>query len=305
VSQKASVKWFYSVILMSSVWKKWLLPQAAPVDAQDIAEIPTSLPLSASMQQRAVIESSFCHPGNPDIKFNHGTTTLGFIFDHGVLLAVDSRASMGSYIGSGSVKKVIEISRYLLGTMAGGAADCSFWERNLAFLCRLHELREGKRISVAAASKLLANNVYQYRGMGLSMGTMIAGFDENKGPSLYYIDDDGTRLKGDRFSVGSGSTYAYGVLDSGYRKNMTVEEAVELGKRSIWHATHRDAYSGGTINVYLIQADGWKKMFSGDMNTLSYKGMTEHGADLKAAAVPAAAPAPAANAGSAPIPMDK
>ncbi len=74
----------------------------------------------------------------------HGTTTLAFIFQHGVLVAVDSRASMGSYIGSGSVKKVIEISRYLLGTMAGGAADCSFWERNLALQCRLHELREGK-----------------------------------------------------------------------------------------------------------------------------------------------------------------
>ena len=29
--------------------------------------------------------------------------------------------------------------------------------------------REGKRISVAAASKMLANTVYGYRGMGLSM----------------------------------------------------------------------------------------------------------------------------------------
>lgn len=32
------------------------------------------------------------------------------------------------------------------------------------------ELRNKERISVAAASKLLANTVYQYRGMGLSMG---------------------------------------------------------------------------------------------------------------------------------------
>ena len=44
---------------------------------------------------------------------------------------------------------------------------------------------------------------------------MIAGWDEGKGPSLYYIDSDGTRLKGNLFSVGSGSTYAYGVLDLG------------------------------------------------------------------------------------------
>ena len=32
---------------------------------------------------------------------------------------------------SQTVKKVIEINPYLLGTMAGGAADCQFWLRNL------------------------------------------------------------------------------------------------------------------------------------------------------------------------------
>ena len=62
------------------------------------------------------------------------------------------------------------------------------------------------------------------------------------------MDNDGTRLKGDLFSVGSGSTFAYGVLDTGYRYDLTVDEAIDLGKRSIYHATFRDAYSGGSIN---------------------------------------------------------
>jgi len=210
----------------------------------------------------------YCHADNPEIKFNHGTTTLAFIYNGGVLVAVDSRASMGSYIGSGTVKKVIEINKFLLGTMAGGAADCSFWERNLAFQTRLYELREGRRMTVAAASKLLGNTVFSYRGYGLSMGTMIAGWDDGKGPALYYIDNDGTRLKGDKFSVGSGSSYAYGVVDQGYRQDLTLDQAVELGKRAIFQATHRDAYSGGTINVYTINENGWIKQFSGDMNTL-------------------------------------
>merc|ERR1719153_1622073 len=73
-------------------------------------------------------ESNFVDRNNPAIKYHHGTTTLGFKFKGGVIVAVDSRASMGSYIGSGTVKKVIEINRFLLGTMAGGAADCQFWE---------------------------------------------------------------------------------------------------------------------------------------------------------------------------------
>lgn len=116
---------------------------------------------------------------------------------------MDSRATAGSYIGkvlmatetfifilylaSGTVKKVIEINPYLLGTMAGGAgvssygiqvafgrlipcsADCQYWETYLGIQCRLHELRNRERISVAAASKYLSNLVYSYKGMGLSM----------------------------------------------------------------------------------------------------------------------------------------
>lgn len=33
-----------------------------------------------------------------------------------------------------------------------------------------------------------------------------------------------------------------------YRFDMTVEEAIDLGKRAIVHAVHRDAYSGGINN---------------------------------------------------------
>jgi 20S proteasome subunit beta 5 len=74
------------------------------------------------------------------------------------------------------------------------------------------------------ASKLLANILYSYRGMGLLVGTMIVGWDETvienlmlqwecfilcantnnnvvigfkfTGPGLYYVDNEGIRLKG-------------------------------------------------------------------------------------------------------------
>jgi 20S proteasome subunit beta 5 len=209
-----------------------------------------------------------------DIKFAKGTTTLGFMFQGGVLISVDSRSTQGPYIASQSVQKVIEINPFLLGTMAGGAADCSFWERDLGTRCRMYELRNGERISVAAASKLLHNTLYYYRGYGLVCGTMIAGWDKT-GPQLFYVDSDGTRLRAKktmpRFSVGSGSTYAYGVLDSGYRWDLTDEEAIDLGQRAIYHATHRDAYSGGTNNVYLVKKEGWTKISSLDVMELHEK----------------------------------
>ena len=125
--------------------------------------------------------------------------------------------------------------------------------------CRLHELRHKRRISVAAASKILANLVYSYKGMGLSMGTMCAGVTPQEGPALYYIDSDGTRLAGNLFCVGSGQTFAYGVLDAEYHYDLKEDEALELGRRSILAATHRDAYSGGFINLYHVKEDGWVK----------------------------------------------
>jgi 20S proteasome subunit beta 5 len=209
--------------------------------------------------------------GEHKIKFAKGTTTLAFKFQGGVIVSVDSRSTQGPYIASGSVKKIIEINPYLLGTMAGGAADCSFWERNLGMQCRLYELRNKERISVAAASKLLVNTMYSYRGYGLSMGTMVCGWDKT-GPALYYVDNDATRLRAKDsmpyFSVGSGSTFAYGVLDAGWRWDLTDEEAIELGQRAIYHATHRDAYSGGINNLYLVKEDGWKKIASIDVYEL-------------------------------------
>lgn len=82
------------------------------------------------------------------------------------------------FSASQTVKKVIEINPYLLGTVAGVAADCQYWERELGRRARLHELRNHERISVAAASKMLSNMVYDYKGMDMSMGTMVTGWDK-------------------------------------------------------------------------------------------------------------------------------
>ncbi|CAG8477684.1 4246_t:CDS:2 [Ambispora gerdemannii] len=204
------------------------------------------------------------------IKIQHGTTTLAFKFKGGVMVAVDSRATAGGYIASQTVKKIIEINPYLLGTMAGGAADCSYWERELGRRCRLYQLKNKELISVAAASKLLANMVYPYKRMGISMGTMVTGWDKT-GPNLFYVDADGTRIKGEIFSVGSGSTFAYGVLDSTHDYELEENDAIDLARRSIYHATYRDAGSGGSVSVYHVKENGWQFISTHDVYDLHYE----------------------------------
>jgi 20S proteasome subunit beta 5 len=209
-------------------------------------------------------ESNNFFPSNylfEPIKFSHGTTTLAFICRAGIVVAVDSRASIGKFIGSNTVEKVIEINSFLLGTMAGGAADCFFWERNLSSLCTLYQLQNNQQVSVSGASKLLANMIYKYKGSGLSIGTIIIGWDQN-GPGIYYIDSEGNRLKTKIISVGSGSTYAYGILDSSYRWELSIEEACDIARRAIYQAAYKDPFSGGNMNIYLVREEGWIRINS-------------------------------------------
>ena len=72
---------------------------------------------------------------------------------------------------------------------------------------------------------------------------------------------------------------------SHYRYDLTVEEAIELGKRAITHAAHRDAMSGGMNNgnilsndycimmiviVYHVGEKGWTQVWRGDTNDMYY-----------------------------------
>lgn len=245
---------------------------------QDLAKL--RFELAPHQNSKDFVDAHFGN-GSCKLHFLKGTTTLAFVYKPktpqdkgGIVVAVDSRASSGAYIATQNVMKVLEISDHMVATMAGGAADCQFWIRQLAKQCRLYELQNKEKMSVAAASKFLANMIYGYKGMGLSMGTMVAGWDK-RGPGLFYVDSEGTRLKGNLFSCGSGSLNAYGYLDSTYQPVMTDQEAQELGRRAIMHATYRDTGSGGWCNLYHVSADGQRYLGKTDVSDKFYSFMAE------------------------------
>jgi 20S proteasome subunit beta 5 len=164
--------------------------------------------------------------------------------------------------------------------MAGGAADCSILMRKLMAEAQLHEMNRGRRMSTARVSRMLSNNLYANRALGLSVGTMILGYDDDgdkdsemsdSPPKIFYVDNTGVRIPGDMFSAGSGSTFALAILDTERRFDMTEDEAISLGIKAIRHATFRDAFSGGFINVYLITHDGWRKVFTEDVAVTAEK----------------------------------
>ena len=93
------------------------------------------------------------------------------------------------------------------------------------------------------------------------------------GPKLIYVCSDGARLQGDVISVGSGSPYAYGILDRGLRWSLSKEDAISLARDAVFRATHRDAYSGNNVDLFHITAKGWKQRKREDLKEEYYRDM--------------------------------
>jgi len=99
----------------------------------------------------------------------HGTTTVAFKFNGGLVVAVDSRASMGEFIGSRTTKKMFPISTDppIVATMAGGAADCLYWLRFAATVAAIEKYKTGISISVKYIAKLLSKYLIEKLRFGM------------------------------------------------------------------------------------------------------------------------------------------
>lgn len=243
---------------------------------------------------------------------SHGTTTLGFIFQGGVIAAADTRASAGGLVACPAVHKISPLHSHLVVTSSGSGADCMLWERILTREIRLYQLRHRRRLSICGIAKLLSFMLHPFKGTKLCVALTLCGWDKEAptpacarrsdssfisddnasavgssrddpamthaaspsgGPKLVYVCSDGARLQGDIFSVGSGSPYAYSVLDSGLKWSLSKEEAVSLAREAVFRATHRDAYSGNHVDLFHITAQGWRRRQREDLKEEYYRDM--------------------------------
>ena len=62
------------------------------------------------------------------------------------------------------------------------------------------------------------------------------------------------------FSTGSGSPVALGVLEDGYRDDMTTSQAISLVVRAIQGAMKRDVATGESFDVAVITSSGYREL---------------------------------------------
>jgi len=199
-----------------------------------------------------------------------GTTTLGLVCKDGVILAADRRATAGGMIVGKKTEKIQLINGDFAVTLAGTVSDAQLMVKLIKAELKLKEIRTGRKASVKEAANLLGGMLYEnIRRMSMIPGIahFLLGGTDTSGFYLYDLFPDGSvTLVDDFISSGSGSVFAYGVLESNYKKDMTTDEAIKLAIKAVNSALQRDTASGNGIDIVKINKDGIKKVFEQEIN---------------------------------------
>ena len=191
-----------------------------------------------------------------DDKVVKGTTTVGITCKDGIVFASERRATMGNLVAHKVAEKIFKIDDNIAATIAGSVGDAQNLMKVMNAEVSLYNLRNGEDMSIDAAANLTGNILRsQPRGVQILLG----GVDED-GASIYSLDAAGGVIKDKCISTGSGSIFAYGVLEDRYTEDLTVEEGIELALRAISAATERDVYSGNGFLVATVKDDEGFKM---------------------------------------------
>lgn len=208
---------------------------------------------------------------NAENTLKTGTTTVGIKTKYGVVLVADKRATAGNMIVDKQVDKILPISDMMAVTTAGTVSDVQLLVKLIRSELRLKRISTGKEVSSRAASSLLSGMVYSnIRKMSAIPGIshFIFGGADNSGTHLYDIYPDGSLVELDTFvGSGSGSPFAYGVLETNYKKDMSLDEAINLGIKAVNAAIQRDSASGNGLDVVTITSKGFERVLTKMLDT--------------------------------------
>ena len=185
-----------------------------------------------------------------------GTTTIGIFCKDGIVLAADKRATAGNMIVDKRADKVHLINDDLAVTIAGNVSDAQLVIKLMRAEIKLKEVRTNKNPTTKEAANLLGGLLYSnIRKMSMFPGIthFLLGGKDKEGFHLYDLYPDGSVSQvHDYVSSGSGSVFAFGVLETQYKADMSTADGIKLAIKCVNTALQRDSASGNGIDIVVI-----------------------------------------------------
>ncbi len=182
-----------------------------------------------------------------------GTTIVGVIFEGGVVLAADTRATEGPVVADKMCKKIHLIAPNILCCGAGTAADTETVTMMISSEMTLRRLETRKQSRVIGALTMLKRHLFGYQGY-ISAALVLGGVDV-EGPFLGTVAPHGNTDRLPFVAMGSGSLAAMAVLEAGFQDGLTLAQAKDLVTAAVCAGIFNDPMSGTQVDVAVITKD--------------------------------------------------
>lgn len=179
---------------------------------------------------------------------------MGVVFQNGVVLGADTRATGGPTVFDKNCEKIHYIADNIMCCGAGTAADTEHTTQLISSKISLHSLATRRAPRVATALNMFKHMLFRYQGH-VSAALVLGGVDLN-GPHLYTVYPHGSTDRLPFVAMGSGSLAAMAVFESSYKDDLTLDDAKKLVYDGISAGIFNDLGSGGNVDLCVITKDG-------------------------------------------------
>merc|ERR1712226_40365 len=176
------------------------------------------------------------------------------VFDGGVVLGADTRATNGEEVAEKNCEKIHYLSPSMYCCGAGTAADTEKTTELISSQLALMRMETHSPSRVVTACTMLRRLLFRYQGH-IGAALVLGGCDVD-GPHIYQIYPHGSTGKLPYTTMGSGSLAAMAVYESSWREGMSENEAVELVQRTILAGIFNDLGSGSNCDICVMRNDG-------------------------------------------------
>nr|GMC83400.1 proteasome subunit beta type-2-A [Ipomoea batatas] len=173
------------------------------------------------------------------------------------LVVADTSAVHSILVHKSNEDKIMILDSHKLMGASGEAGDrvqfTEYIQKNVA----LYQFRNGIPLTTAAAANFTRGELATaLRKNPYSVNILLAGYDKQTGPSLYYIDYIASLHKVDKGAFGYGSYFSLAMMDRHYRKDMTVEEAIDLADKCIMEIRSRLVIAPPNFVIKIVDQNG-------------------------------------------------
>ncbi|OMO54426.1 Proteasome, subunit alpha/beta [Corchorus capsularis] len=184
-------------------------------------------------------------------------SVFGLVGDGFAILVADSSAVHSILVHKSNEDKVMILDSHKLLAASGEGGDRAQFTEYIQKNVALYQFRNGIPLTTAAAANFTRGELATaLRKNPYFVNILLAGYDKDIGPSLYYIDYIATLHKIEKGAFGYGSYFCLSMMDRHYHSGMTVEEAVDLVDKCIVEIRARLVVAPPNFVIKIVDKDG-------------------------------------------------